>query len=404
MSAGGLDRALTALAEAADLARGRLDPADVAAAEAVVARAGQRLGLGVEATIVALAGPTGAGKSSLFNALAGEELVTAGHLRPTTSVTTAAVWGDVGDPLLDWLAVQRRHRRAGAPEGLVLLDLPDFDSVRSEHREEVERVVALADLMVWVVDPQKYADGVLHERYLRRFAHHGATMLVVLNQADRLDAPGTAACLADLGRLLAADGLPGLPVLALSARTGEGVEALRDVVGRRVAAREAAIARLGADVRDAAAALQAGVGDGTASGSIGRGSVRRSPPRWPVPPGSRWSPARWPARTGAAARSPRAGRSRAGCAASARIRCGGCGSARAASGRASSRAARSRRDPRSRRPRRCSARRSRPRRARSPTARRASCPRRGPGSCAAPRWLARRRSPPASTPPSRAPT
>ena len=271
MSAGGLDRALTALAEAADLARGRLDPADVAAAEAVVARAGQRLGLGVEATIVALAGPTGAGKSSLFNALAGEELVTAGHLRPTTSVTTAAVWGDVGDPLLDWLAVQRRHRRAGAPEGLVLLDLPDFDSVRSEHREEVERVVALADLMVWVVDPQKYADGVLHERYLRRFAHHGATMLVVLNQADRLDAPGTAACLADLGRLLAADGLPGLPVLALSARTGEGVEALRDVVGRRVAAREAAIARLGADVRDAAAALQAGVGDGTASGSIGRG-------------------------------------------------------------------------------------------------------------------------------------
>jgi GTP-binding protein EngB required for normal cell division len=271
VTAGGLDRRLTALADAAALARGRLDAAEVAAAEAVVARAGERLGLGIEATVVALAGPTGAGKSSLFNALAGAELVTAGHLRPTTSVTTAAVWGEVGDPLLDWLAVQRRHRRGGAPDGLVLLDLPDFDSVRMEHREEVERVVALADLMVWVVDPQKYADAALHERYLRRFARHGETMLVVLNQADRLDSAGTAACVADLGRLLAADGLPGLPVLPLSAQTGAGLGELREILDERVAAREAAAARLAADVGVAAAALRAGTGGEGAGGGIGRG-------------------------------------------------------------------------------------------------------------------------------------
>ena len=36
-------------------------------------RAGDRLGLGLEATVVALAGPTGAGKSTLFNALAGAD-------------------------------------------------------------------------------------------------------------------------------------------------------------------------------------------------------------------------------------------------------------------------------------------------------------------------------------------
>ncbi|HZB74986.1 MAG TPA: GTPase, partial [Solirubrobacteraceae bacterium] len=269
MSGGGLDRRLAALADAVELARGRLDDAAVEAAEAVVARAGERLGLGVETTVVALAGPTGAGKSSLFNALAGDELVRAGHLRPTTSVTTAAIWGDVGHPLLDWLGVQRRHRLPGGADGLVLLDLPDFDSVERAHRDEVERVVALADLMAWVVDPQKYADGVLHEQYLRPFAAHGETMLVLLNQADRLDAPAEAACVADLGRLLAADGLPGLPVLAVSARTGEGLDAVRAELDRRVAAREAAVARLAADVGGAAAALaQTG---GGAPGRIGRG-------------------------------------------------------------------------------------------------------------------------------------
>jgi GTP-binding protein EngB required for normal cell division len=264
----GLDRRLAALAEAAELARGRLDADAVAAADAVVARAGERLGLGVETTVVALAGPTGAGKSSLFNALAGDALVPAGHLRPTTSVTTAALWGDVGEPLLDWLGVKARHRRTDGADGLVLLDLPDFDSVRQANREEVERVVALADLMAWVVDPQKYADGVLHERYLRPFAAHGETMLVVLNQADRLDAAEEAACVADLGRLLAADGLPGLPVLALSATTGEGLDALREELRRRVAARETAVARLAADVGRAASALAA-EGGGRA-GRIGK--------------------------------------------------------------------------------------------------------------------------------------
>ena len=261
---GALDRRLTALAEAAAVARGRLDEDAVAAAEAVVERAGRRLGLGVEATVVALAGPTGAGKSTLFNALAGAELATAGHRRPTTSAATAAVWGDVGDALLDWLEVGMRHKRPGGPDGLVLLDLPDFDSVERSHRVEVERVVGLADLMMWVVDPQKYADGVLHERYLRPFAAYGEAMVVVLNQADRLDPAARAACVADLGRLLAADGVPNLPVLPLSAVTGVGLDALEALLAHRVSAREAAVARLGADVSEAAAGLAGACGSGSA--------------------------------------------------------------------------------------------------------------------------------------------
>jgi GTP-binding protein EngB required for normal cell division len=265
-----LDERLEALAEAAELARGRLDGDLVDAADGVVRRAGRRLGLGVEATVVALAGPTGAGKSTIFNALAGAELARASHRRPTTDAATAAVWGDVGDELLDWLEVRRRHRLGGEPDGLVLLDLPDFDSVELSHRVEVERVIALADLMVWVVDPQKYADGVLHEHYLRPFAAYGESMLVVLNQADRLDAGGRAACVADLGRLLEDDGLPGLPVLAVSAVIGDGLDGLWAVLEERVRAREAASARLAADVATAASGLAAAAGTG-AAGKIGRG-------------------------------------------------------------------------------------------------------------------------------------
>ena len=265
-----LDQRLAALSEAAQLARGRLDDELVDAAEAVVARAGRRLGLGVEATVAALAGPTGAGKSTLFNALAGSELARASHRRPTTSTATAAVWGEVGDELLDWLEVGRRHRLGGEPDGLVLLDLPDFDSVELAHRTEVERVVALADLMVWVVDPQKYADGVLHEHYLRPFAAYGEAMVVVLNQADRLEPAARAACVADLGRLLAADGLRGLPVLAVSALTGEGLGELRALLEQRVSAREAAVARLAADVAATAAGLATACGTG-AAGKVSRG-------------------------------------------------------------------------------------------------------------------------------------
>jgi len=261
-----LDRRLSALAEAVELAGGRLDPGAVDAARAVVARAGRRLGLGMEETVVALAGPTGAGKSTLFNAVAGDELVTAGRRRPTTATATAAVWGDGAGPLLDWLEVPRRHRVEGdGLDGLVLLDLPDFDSVESAHRLEVDRVLELADLVVWIVDPQKYADASLHDRYLRPLATHRDTMLVVLNQADLLGADALAACRADMTRLLREDGLDGVPMLAASARTGDGLADLRGALAKRVAAREAAVARLGADVDRVAGELAAGCG-GRAAG------------------------------------------------------------------------------------------------------------------------------------------
>jgi len=264
---GKLDERLAALREAADLAEGRLDHEAVERAHAVVAQAGERLGLGLESTVVALAGPTGAGKSRLFNALAGEDLAAVGRRRPTTDAGQAVVWGDGADPLLDWLQIPRRHRLAAdGLDGLVLLDLPDFDSVESAHRLEVDRIVGLADLVAWVVEPQKYADAALHDRYLRPLASHGEAMAVVLNQADLLSPSDVDAWRADVGRLLAEDGVRGAPLLVVSAETGEGIDELRRLLAERVRARDAAVARLAADVDDAAEALGGACSDEGASG------------------------------------------------------------------------------------------------------------------------------------------
>ena len=254
-----LDDRLAALREAAELAEGRLEDDDVEEARAVVAKAGARLGLGLESTVVALAGPTGVGKSALFNVLTGTELAAVGRRRPTTSAGQAAIWGGGADALLDWLEIGRRHQvDADGLGGLVLLDLPDFDSVETSHRVEAERVVALADLVLWIVEPQKYADASLHDRYLRPLATHAAAMAVVLNQADLLGPADVAAWRKDMERLLAEDGVPKLPLAVVSARTGDGVPELRRLLAERVAARDAAVARLAADLERALEPLAAG--------------------------------------------------------------------------------------------------------------------------------------------------
>ncbi|MDP9444760.1 MAG: 50S ribosome-binding GTPase, partial [Actinomycetota bacterium] len=234
----GLQRAVTA-------ADGRLDAELVAGAQAVLDRAGQRLRLSGEHTVVALAGATGSGKSSLFNALCGLDLAATGVRRPTTSWPLACVWGtDGAGDLLDWLGIPRRHQLSRGSlldaseadselHGLVLLDLPDHDSTEVSHHLEVDRLVLLADVLVWVLDPQKYADAAVHERYLKPLATHRDIMLVVFNHVDELPVAQADAALADARRLLDADGLGGVPVVATSAVHGDGLDVLRRALVQR---------------------------------------------------------------------------------------------------------------------------------------------------------------------------
>ncbi|MFC8393431.1 GTPase [Streptomyces sp. NPDC057238] len=262
---------LDALRELVGLSRTRLDNRTLAQAGRVIEESTARRRLSGQHTVVAIAGATGSGKSQLFNALAGVPVSETGVRRPTTAAPIACSWSDGAASLIERLGIPPRLRRrplqatADADErlrGLVLVDLPDHDSAAVQHREQVDRVLGLVDAVIWVVDPEKYADAMLHERYLRPMAAHAEVMFVVLNQTDRLPGEAAEQVLDDLRRLLDEDGIvlgeygePGTTVQALSALTGDGVGELRESLARFVAERGAPARRISADVDIAAARL-----------------------------------------------------------------------------------------------------------------------------------------------------
>lgn len=211
----------------------------------------QRGGFPGDLYVLALAGGTGVGKSSLLNALAGSVVSVAGTQRPTT--TGAVAWVPAGHedeagPLLDWLGgADTVVREAPVTEpgplaAVAVLDLPDLDSIEPGHAARVDGVLPRVDAVAWVSDPEKYADAVLHDRYLRRWTPRLGRQAFVLNKTDRVSPTDADVLRADIrGRLAAlADG--DMPILLTSAQRDpqelrawltDGVEA-REVVRRRL--------------------------------------------------------------------------------------------------------------------------------------------------------------------------
>lgn len=221
--------------------------------DALLERAGRRRELSPGSTVVGMFGATGSGKSSLVNALVGDDVARTHVRRPTTSEALAVTWEPEGAAdLLDWLEVRDRVVRVDPVDPrarqLVLLDLPDFDSVEAGNRAVAERLAAQVDALVWVVDPQKYADEVLHAQFITPHARHAEVTLIVLNQSDLLAPADVPRVVASLTEIVVRDGLPKATVLAVSARTGAGIDALRRALGDLAAARGARDARLSADI------------------------------------------------------------------------------------------------------------------------------------------------------------
>lgn len=271
-----LDDRLAALRTMRISGDGRVPDALAEAADRLLERAAQRRERSPGYTVVGLFGATGSGKSSLVNALVGADVARTHVRRPTTSEPLAVTWEPTGAvDLLDWLDVRERvvrdapiDARAGQ---LVLLDLPDFDSVEQSNRATAERLAAQVDALLWVVDPQKYADDVLHSQFVTPHARHADVTLLVLNQTDLLAADDVPKVVQSLREIVQRDGIVKARVIPVSARTGDGIAALRSALGDLAAARSARDSRLAADVATLAAQMP---GAGLPGRSSARGDSR----------------------------------------------------------------------------------------------------------------------------------
>ncbi len=301
-------RSVASLKEAISYGEGRVPETVLLDAAETLERLSQRRELSTEHTVIGFFGATGSGKSTLFNAIAGQNIALSAPTRPTTSTVQAAIWEAEGsEELLDWLGIDKRvypQTQALAAEGeategneavggvaapnavtepapglfnrirravggrgemrtrtggLILLDMPDFDSVTTTNRDLAARMMRYVDVLVWVVDPQKYADAVIHRDFMVPLAASGAQALCVLNQADKLAPAEVPAVLASLTRLLQAEGteahLLAAPI-AVSARTGEGVDALRDMLAQVAAAKSLSLQRTDAQLHATASQLR----------------------------------------------------------------------------------------------------------------------------------------------------
>lgn len=266
MRRGGLDLAgvTAALDTLVEQGGDVLGPDHLRAATELRDRVHERVRHGDALTVVAVAGGTGAGKSALVNRLANADVATEGVRRPTTdhAVAVASELGDSGRALLDHLDIQdRRIAPDVLPSELVLVDLPDHDSVMVEHHATSARLAARVDALVVVVDPVKYARADLHHGPLAELTRHADVVTVVLNRTDEVGAEEVEQVRADLAAKLAVDGLGEVDILTTSAATGAGIELLRAHLHDLAAARSAAVRRLVADAAQLADRIAGDAGD-----------------------------------------------------------------------------------------------------------------------------------------------
>ncbi|AJR18314.1 ABC transporter [Pimelobacter simplex] len=168
--------------------------------------------------LVVVGGPTGVGKSTLVNTLVGEVVSHSSMIRPTTRSPVLVHHPDdagwfgrdgilpafdrVDAPTHDPGSLQLVGTPA-VPPGVALIDAPDFDSIDLTNRTLATRLLAAADMWLFVTSAARYADQLPWEQ-LAIARERDTPLLVVMN---RIPADDLATVSADLTVQLDARGI-----------------------------------------------------------------------------------------------------------------------------------------------------------------------------------------------------
>lgn len=136
--------------------------------------------------LVAIIGEFNAGKSSLINALLGDELLPTG-ITPTTEMIEVIRHGDIADRRPQIRNDSTRvwtHPNTGAP-GIALVDTPGTGSVFARHERTAKDFLHRSDLVIFVISAKR-ALAETERLYLSLAKDYGKKILLVVNQVDLL--------------------------------------------------------------------------------------------------------------------------------------------------------------------------------------------------------------------------